>query len=74
MLFQPFKHFHSKAVDYATYTGCGDFNKLEFLYTISGIQQQTFKMSSILSSFQECGLVSFQPSIVLAKVREYKAP
>jgi DDE superfamily endonuclease len=31
VVFQPFKHFHIKAVDNATRTGYGDFNKLEFL-------------------------------------------
>ena len=30
--------------------------------------------SAILSSFRECGLVPFQPGIVLAKVREFEAP
>jgi DDE superfamily endonuclease len=74
VLFQPFKHFHSKAVDYATRTGCGDFSKLEFLAAIGSIRQQTFKKNSILSSFRECGLVPFNPSIVLAKVQEYEAP
>jgi hypothetical protein len=74
VLFQPFKHFHGKAVDYATRTGCGDFNKLEFLNAIGSIREQTFKKSSILSSFRECGLVPFKPAIVLAKVQEYEAP
>jgi hypothetical protein len=74
VLFQLFKHFHDKAVDYATRTGCGDFTKLEFLAAIDSIRQQTFKKSSILSSFQECSLVSFNSSIVLVKVQEYEAP
>jgi DDE superfamily endonuclease/Tc5 transposase DNA-binding domain len=74
VLFQPFKHYHGKAVDYASRTGCGDFNKLEFLAAISSIRRQTFKKNSILSSFRQCGLVPYCPSIVLAKVQEYKAP
>jgi DDE superfamily endonuclease len=74
VLFQPFKHYHGKAVDYASRTGCGDFNKLEFLAAISSIRQQTFKKHSILSSFRQCGLVPFRPNIVLAKVQEYEAP
>jgi len=74
MLFQPYKHYHAKAIDYASRTGCGDFNKLEFLAAIGSIRQQTFKRNSILSSFRECGLVPFRPTVVLAKVREYEAP
>ena len=74
VLFQPFKHYHAKAVDYAYRTGCGDFNKLEFLAAIGSIRQQTFKRNSILSSLRECGLVLHKLLIVLAKVREYEAP
>jgi hypothetical protein len=51
VLFQPFKHYHGKVVNYTTCTGCSDFNKLEFLAVISSIRQQTFKKNSILSSF-----------------------
>jgi DDE superfamily endonuclease len=43
VLFQLFKRYYGKAVDYASRTGCGDFNKLEFLTVIGSIQQQTFK-------------------------------
>jgi DDE superfamily endonuclease len=74
MLFQPFKHYHEKAVNYASRTGCGDFNKLKFLAAINSIRQQTFKKHSILSSFRQCGLILFHPNIVLAKVQEYEAP
>jgi DDE superfamily endonuclease len=51
VVFQPFKHFYIKAVNDATHTDCGDFNKLEFLAAIDGIRQHTFKKHSILSSF-----------------------
>jgi hypothetical protein len=74
VLFQPYKHYHTKAIDYASHIGYGDFNKLEFLAAIGSIRQQTFKRNSILSSFQECGLVPYRPSIVLTKVYEYEAP
>jgi DDE superfamily endonuclease/Tc5 transposase DNA-binding domain len=74
VLFQPYKHYHAKAIDYASRTGCGDFNKLEFLHAIGSIRQQTFKKNSILSSFRECGLIPYRPTVVLTKVREYEAP
>jgi hypothetical protein len=47
---------------------------MEFLTAISSIREQTFKKSSILSSFQEYSLILFKPLIVLTKVREYEAP
>jgi hypothetical protein len=37
MLFQSFKHFHGKAINYATYIGYDDFDKIEFLTAISSI-------------------------------------
>jgi DDE superfamily endonuclease/Tc5 transposase DNA-binding domain len=74
VLFQPLKHFHAKAVDNATRTGCSDFNKLEFLAAIHGIRQQTFKKNSILSSFRECGIVPYNPQIAIDKVQEYLSP
>jgi DDE superfamily endonuclease len=73
VLFQPFKHFHAKAIDYATRTGCSDFNKLEFLAAIDSIRQQTFKKNSILSSFRECSLIPYNPQIVLNKIQEYQS-
>jgi hypothetical protein len=51
VLFQPYKHFHAKAVDRATRTECSQFNKLEFLAAITDIQDETFKINSILSAF-----------------------
>ncbi len=74
ILFQPFKHFHAKAVDQATQTGCSKFTKLEILTPISSIRRDTFKKNFILSSFRECGLIPYNPQVVLAKVRDYQAP
>jgi DDE superfamily endonuclease len=72
VLFQPFKHFHAKAVDNVTRTGCSHFDKLEFLATITSIRKETFKRNSILSAFRECGLVPYNPQIVLQKEQEYQ--
>jgi DDE superfamily endonuclease len=35
--FQPYKHWHAQAVDYATCIGCTLFNKVEFLAAIGSI-------------------------------------
>ena len=74
VLFQPYKHFHAKAVDQATRTGCSSFTKLEFLGAIQDIRNTTFKKNSILSAFRECGIVPYNPAVVLRKACEYQAP
>jgi hypothetical protein len=61
VVFQLFKHFHVKAVNNATYIGCSDFNKLEFLAAINEIRQHTFKKHLILSSFQQYGIIPYNP-------------
>jgi hypothetical protein len=33
-----------------------------------------FKRSSILASFQECGLIPYNPAIILKKIKEFQAP
>jgi DDE superfamily endonuclease len=74
VLFQPYKHFHAKAVDNATRTECSKFNKLKFLAALRDIRTATFKPHSILSAFRECGIAPYNPQIVLAKVQDYQAP
>ena len=34
----------------------------------------TFKRNSILTGFRECGLISYNPNIVLNKIQDYQAP
>jgi hypothetical protein len=68
--FQPYKHWHSEAVDAATRTGCTSFNKVEFLAAIDSIRRQTFKRTTIRSGWQKTGLVPYNPEVVLQKLRE----
>jgi len=70
VVFQPYKHYHSEAIEAATRTGCTDFDKVEFLTAIDSIRQQTFKPSTICSAFRATGLVPYNPSVVLARLRE----
>jgi len=74
VVFQPYKHYHAEAVEKATRTGCGDFNKSEFLDTIDTICQQTFKPSTLRSGFRAAGLIPYNPEIVISKVREATLP
>ena len=50
--------------------GCGNFDKIEFLDQIESIRQRTFKPSTIQSAFRATGLIPFDPSIVISKLRE----
>ncbi len=74
VLFQPYKHYHSEAVENATRTGCTEFTKMEFLAALSSIRGKTFKSSSIVSAFRKTDLVPYDPQVVLAKLRENRPP
>ena len=54
--FQPYKHWHAQAVDYATRTGCTAFNKVEFLAAIESIRAYTFKSRTIQKGWRDSGL------------------
>ena len=62
VVFQPYKHYHAKAVDNATRTGCSDFNKVEFLAPITSIRHNTFKCNTIRSAFRLTGLIPYDLS------------
>ena len=70
VVFQLYKHYHAEAVEAATRMGCGNFDKIEFLDQIESIRQRTFKPSTIRSAFRATGLIPFDPSIVISKLRE----
>jgi hypothetical protein len=74
VVFQPYKHYHAEAVETATRSGCSEFDKVEFLDKIDSIRQQTFKKSTIISSFRATGLIPYNPEIVISKLREAQFP
>ena len=70
VVFQPYKHYHAETVEAATRMGCGEFDKAEFLDQNDSIRQSTFKSSTIRFAFLATGLIPFNPSIVISKLRE----
>ena len=63
--FQPYKHYHSKAIDATMRTGIPEFGNLDFLASLTTIQRaKTFKKSTILSAFRKTGLILYNPGIV----------
>lgn len=70
VIFQPYKHYHSEAVDRAARTGCTNFNKVEFLAALPGIRKQSLKATSIQHSFAKTGLWPVNPDMVLRHMRD----
>ena len=72
-VFQPFKHYHTEAIDRAVRLGDSQFGKLEFLAAFQGFRNETFKPSTIRHAFRSTGIVPFDPNVVLDKIREKEA-
>ena len=68
--FQPFKHYHRQALDRSLRLGVFDFNQLDFIAAFNEMRTLTFKRSTILSAFEKIDLISYNPEIVLAPLRE----
>ena len=67
--FQPFKHYHTKAVDSAVRLESSNFDRLDFLAAFTWMRTQTFTPSTICSAFQKTGFVPYNPEVVLKKIR-----
>jgi len=74
MVFQPYKNYHSKAINTAVRDGCLKFTKLEFLAAIGDIRRQTFKASTIQSAFKKTGLIPYNLQVVLEKIKPKTPP
>ncbi len=59
--FQPFKHYHEEAIDYAVRTENVEFNRIDFLAAFEGFRRSAFKTTTILSAFRKTGIVSHNP-------------
>ncbi|ODA78131.1 hypothetical protein RJ55_06735 [Drechmeria coniospora] len=68
VVFQPYKHYHAKALDLVVRDGVTNITKLEFLALIQGVRNQTFTKTTIEAAFRETGIVPFNPLKVLDKV------
>ena len=68
VVFQPYKHYHAKALDLVVRDGATNITKLEFLALIQGVRNQTFSETTIKAAFRETGIVPLNPLKVLDKV------
>ena len=72
ILFQPLKYFHKLALENSIHSGYYDFNKVEFLAEIGKIRQQAFKKRSIIHSWHDVDLLSYNSEIILQKFHKNK--
>jgi hypothetical protein len=71
--FQPNKHYHRKAVNLSARMGNQYYSKLDFLLDLQNIRQQTFKETTIKSSFKRCGIWPFEPDVILDQLKPVEA-
>jgi len=69
VVFQQYKHYHTKVINITVHNSYIQITKLEFLAAISDIRHKTFKESTIHSAFQKTGLIPFNPDMVLQKIK-----
>ena len=71
--FQPLKHYHGEAIDYAVRTGNVEFNRIDFLAAFEGFRRSAFKTTTVLSAFRKTGIIPHNPQRVIAFLEEKQA-
>jgi len=69
-VFQPYKHHHGEAIDRSVRRGISKFDRLDFLHAFQDFRNQTFKRSTIRHAWRKCGIVPFNPAVVLEPLKE----
>lgn len=69
VVFQPYKHYHSEAVNRAARLGCSDYNKLEFFNDFEYFRRQALSPGTIRAAFEKTGIWPINAAIVVAFVR-----
>ena len=70
--FQPFKHYHTQVIDCVVQLDNVEFGKLQFLAEFQNIRSKTFTEATIYSAWKKTSLISFNPEMMLSKIREYQ--
>jgi cell division septum initiation protein DivIVA len=70
--FQPWKHYHSEAIDQVIRTGAKSFEKVDFLTALRGVREATFKESTVRSAWRATGLIPYNPQVVLDQLQQIK--
>ena len=73
-VFQPYKHWHKKAVQHAMHNLDIDYNVASFLHDLGEIQEDTFKKGTILGAFQKAGIWPINCKTAIEKMKIYAPP
>ena len=71
-VFQPFKHWHTEAIDEAMRQAGGEYSRVDFLANFQAIRERTFRPTTVVSAWMKSGLIPFDPTIVLNHLLEYR--
>lgn len=69
VVFQPYKYWHTEAVDRSARLGCTDYNKLEFFSDFEWFRRQALTSSTIKAAFEKTGIWPYNPTPIIELVR-----
>ena len=73
-VFQPYKHWHKKAVQHAMHNLDIDYNVASFLHDLREIHIETFKKGTIQGAFWKAGMWPISCDIAIEKMKIYAPP
>lgn len=73
-VFQPYKHWHKKAVQHAMRALDVDYNVASFFRDLTEIRGNTFKKGTILGAFREAGMWPINSKEAVKKMKVYAPP
>jgi hypothetical protein len=73
-VFQPYKHWHKKAVQHAMRNLDIDYNVASFFRDLAEIRTNTFKKGTIQGAFREAGMWPINSKEALKKMKVYAPP
>jgi len=73
-VFQPYKHWHKKAVQNAMRNLDVDYNVASFFRDLKDIRENTFKKGTIIGAFRTAGIWPINCKVAISKMKIYAAP
>jgi len=73
-VFQPYKHWHAKAIQHAMHNLDLNYNIASFMQDLHKIRAETFKKSTIHSAFEKAGMWLISCKAAIAKMKVYSPP
>jgi hypothetical protein len=70
-VFQPYKHWHKKAVQHTMRNLNLDYNIASFMQDLTEIRAETFKKGTIHNAFQKAGIWPISCKVAIAKMKIY---